>query len=161
MSSILLYSTNTYLKFVVHREFRKNSHFVWCSEYFDAKARSAFEAGAGLPPSSDPAAIYRQLKRDVEQRDAHSAKITSQKAVLNRLAIEWERNGEITTEHKAEIAYMVRHADFADWRPLIYVIPRAAVETRLALVPIEKRASHDREYVVPDLQRNEFDIIEP
>jgi hypothetical protein len=79
---------------------------------------------------------------------------------LKNLALIWESNGEISTDEKAEIIYMVDNASFDDWRPLIYVIPRATVETRLQVVPPDKRASKGMEYIITDLERQEFDIIE-
>ena len=55
---------------------------------------------------------------------------------------------------------MVDNASFEDWRPLVYVIPRAMVESRLEAVPPKKRASFGPEYIITDLRRHEFDIIE-
>jgi hypothetical protein len=55
---------------------------------------------------------------------------------------------------------MVTNATFDDWRPLLYIIPRSLVETRLKVVPIHKRASFGDEFIVEDLRRSEFDLIE-
>ncbi len=56
---------------------------------------------------------------------------------------------------------MVDHALIQQWRPLLYLISRNLVADRLELVPIEKRASVEKEYIIRDLQRSEFEIIEP
>ncbi len=73
---------------------------------------------------------------------------------------EWEHQGVITTAQKDDILYLVDHASFDLWRPLVYVIPRAPVASRLEEVPMSKRAGVGVEYIIPDLQRTEFDIIE-
>jgi len=46
------------------------------------------------------------------------------------------------------------------WRPLLYVIPRAIVASRLQAVPACRRAGRGDEYVMSDLKGSEFDIIE-
>jgi len=56
---------------------------------------------------------------------------------------------------------MVSKSDFLDWKPLVYVIPYAAVAGRAQLVPRPKRASHEPEYILADLGDTEFQIIEP
>ncbi len=61
---------------------------------------------------------------------------------------------------KEEIIYMTDNATFDEWRPLIYITPRILVESRLKLVPPTNRASLAPEYVITDLRRDEFDIIE-
>jgi hypothetical protein len=55
---------------------------------------------------------------------------------------------------------MVDTAPFELWRPLVYVIPRTGVESRLKLVPMHKRAGFGPEYIIEDLRRSEFDLIE-
>ena len=160
MSSLLLYSTNSLLKFHIQKQFRKGVHYVWCSEDFDSKKLSPYSTGALVPPSSNPADIYRRLRLDVDGKDSHSTKIAETKATLLNLAIEWESKGEISKDEQSEITYMVRNASFENWRPLIYVIPRAPVESRLQLVPPDKRAGLGREYILADLKSEEFDIIE-
>jgi hypothetical protein len=59
-----------------------------------------------------------------------------------------------------DILYMVEHATSKDWRPLIYVIHRPAVENRLIPVPAHQRAGIGDEYIIRDLARHEFDIVE-
>jgi hypothetical protein len=47
------------------------------------------------------------------------------------------------------------------WRPLIYTIPRALIDpSRLNLVPLHSRAGFGTEFIISDLQRDEFDLIE-
>lgn len=90
----------------------------------------------------------------------HNAKIISQKASLQSLAILWESQGDITPNERDEIIYMVTTASFEHWRPLLYVIPRSLVEPRLMTVPIKNRGGFGEEYIISDLTRHEFDLIE-
>lgn len=160
MSRILLYSTNVFLKLLIQEKYRNDIHYVWCSERFDSRKLEAYSVRALIPPSSNPADIYRQLRRDVDGRDMHSAKIIAQKASFKSIAIEWEKNGEIASNDKEEIIYMVDTSDFELWKPLLYIIPYAPVKSRLLTVPISQRAGVGEEYIIPNLKRSEFDIIE-
>lgn len=161
MSEHLLYSTNVHLKFRICRDFRKNIHYVWCSGAFDSTALGRYDPGSGTPPTANPADIYRRLKSAVERQDRHDEKINQQRNNLLALAVTWVENGEIKPEEKEEIFYIIENASFKDWRPLVYVIPRHLVEDRLRVVPIERRASDEVEYIIEDLGESEFDIIEP
>ena len=156
----VLYSTNVYLKYAIQRDYRDGVHYVWCSEHFDSTTVSRYACGSMVPPSSNPADIYRELRAAVERSDSHCSKIAEQKASLTTLAIKWEQSGEITTAQKEEIVYMVNNAPFDHWRPLIYVIPRVSVSDRLQLVPIEKRAGFGNEYIIDDLTKPEFELME-
>lgn len=160
MSDIVLYSTNVFLKPLIQSRYQADEHYVWCSEDFDSSKLSAYAYGSLVPPSSNPADIYRELQRDVQRKDSHSAKITAQKATLIRLATEWHANGKISLADKDDIIYMVNNASLDHWRPLVYIIPRVVVESRLQVVPVAKRAGFGNEYIIPDLKRCEFDIIE-
>lgn len=160
MSGVVLYSTNVFLKQFIQARFMGDLHYVWCSDTFDSATLGRYSLGALLPPSSNPVDIYRELKRDVDRGDLHSAKIAAQRASFISLATLWHASGHLAEEDRDDIAYMVNNAPLSHWRPLIYVIPRAPVESRLQLVPASKRAGIGDEYIIPDLQRNEFDLIE-
>lgn len=157
----LLYSTNVYLKYHIQREYRGGSHFAWCSETFDSSKAGAYTKVALVPPSANPADIYRDLAKAVKMQDTHNAKITSQKATLTTLALGWATNGEITDDQKDEIIYMVERAGFEMWRPMLYIVPRtASIEARWRAVPMAKRAGFGPEYIIEDLREDEFDVIE-
>lgn len=160
MTRPFLYSTNPFIKLIINERFRKDLHYVWCGEHFDSKKHGSYSSVALTAPSSDPCVIYKQLADDVSRGDQHSAKIVQMRASLENLAVTWRNNGEITPEEAEEIVYMVKQAPFANWRPLVYVIPYSVVASRLKLVPIGQRASMGIEYILPDLARQEFDIIE-
>jgi hypothetical protein len=145
---------------MIQERYRGDLHYVWCGDCFDGKRSSAYSSSALVPPSSNPADIYRELRRDVDGRDTHSAKIAAQKASFMSLAIKWFAAGEITANDRDDIVYMVNHAPFDLWRPLLYVIPRAIVQPRIQLVPVSQRAGFGNEYIIPDLSRSEFDLVE-
>lgn len=158
---MIVYSTNVYLKFKIHQRFCNDTHYAWCSEQFDTAVLGRYQQGSGVPPTSNPASIYRDLKEAVQKHDRHNAKVQEQKTSLKALAVKWENNRQITTEEKEEIIYMVDNSDITEWRPLIYLIPRQPVANRLKTVPIENRASNEVEYIIEDLKSAEFHIIEP
>ena len=69
--------------------------------------------------------------------------------------------GLITPEKEQDIVYLVDHADMKMWRPLVYVINRAAVAARLQEVKASERANPvAKEFIVSDLSPDEFDVIE-
>ena len=160
MTPPLLYSTNVFLKLLIQQQFRGDVHYVWCSESFDSTALPRYSVSSLVAPSSDPANIYRELKEAVRRSDRHCHKISEQKLSLTKLAVDWEAAGEIRTDERDEIVYRVDNATFAEWRPLIYIIPRALVQPRIQVVPAARRASLGPEYIIADLQRSEFDVIE-
>lgn len=161
MAEHLLYSTNAFLKYLIYDNFRSGVHYVWCSDTFDSAKVSPFSLGSLVPPSANPADIFRELARDAKLGDLHSHKISEQKLGFSRLAVDWATNGEITNEQRDEILEMVKIAPFNHWRPLIYIIPRGKIAPgRLKLVPVAKRAGFGNEYVIADLMTSEFEIID-
>jgi hypothetical protein len=162
MAAGLLYSTNVFLKLHIQRTYQQDVHHIWCSENFDSAALARYAPGAGVPPSSNPADIYRRLKEAVRKSDTHDEKIAAQKASLLTLAVKWADAGSITQEQRADIVYRVNSAPFEHWRPLIYVVPTQGIHpNRLTQVPANQCAGLGPEFIIRDLQGNEFDIIEP
>lgn len=157
----VLYSTNAYLKLFIQEKFYGDVHYVWVSEMFDATKAHAYVGGAAsVPPSSDPAAIYRDLRTAIDRGDTHCAKIKMQRASFRQRAAKSFEDAVITEAQRDEIFYLVKHAEFKLWRPLIYVIPRAPLGDRLKVVPAKDRAGLGDEFTVL-LKRPEFDVIEP
>lgn len=157
---LLLWSTNTYLKFRIEQNFI-GQHFAWCSPSFDGAAQHRYAPGATQPASSDPCTIYRQLVHAIKTNDGHDAKIASQKRTIKALARQWLRTNHISRDQHDEIIAIVNRSAIVDWRRLIYVIPFGAISDRVQLVAREKRASHEPEYTLSDLMPHEFSIIEP
>lgn len=156
---LLLYSTNTYLKFRIQEDYRQE-HYVWCSQAFAHDAVGKYARGSGTPPSSDPASIYRDLAEAVKRTDEHCAKINDQKASLLARAVDWHTAGLITVATRDDIAMTVSKATFREWRPLLYVIPYVGIASRVQDVPRDLRASMEPEYIISDLKAHEFGIVE-
>ncbi len=149
------------MKFRIQRDYRNDVHYVWCSEHFDSTKLDPYAPGFKTASSADPANIYKRLVEDIATKDLHSSKIARQKTTLKKLANDWANASEITQKQQEEIVYLVDNASFQEWRPLLFLIPLNLVAERLELVPIERRASGGKEYIIRDLQRSEFEIIEP
>lgn len=164
MSNVLLYSTNCYMKFYINENYRGGSHYVWFSENFDSGTLGTYVPGSMVPPTSNPKDIYVDLKAAVAKPDKHNVKIKEQISGLAALAVRWEQDGEITTSQKDDIIYMVNEPHyFQYWRPLLYVAPRDLIQPRIKpvpTVPMALCAGLGNEYIVEDLHRDEFGVIE-
>jgi hypothetical protein len=157
---LILYSTNTHLKYRIQEDYLRE-HYVWCSPAFDAAKLGRYALGAGTPPSSDPASIYRSLYRAVVGCDDHDPKIAEQRKGLLGLAVQWFTAGQISERARDDIIAMVTNARFSEWRPLVFLIPYHLVASRVVEVERARRASPEPEYIIPNLKPGEFDIIEP
>ncbi len=157
---LLLYSTNTYLKYRIQEDY-VGEHYVWCSPTFSSDTLGKYSLGSGTPPSSDPVSIYRELHDAVRRTDEHCAKIENQKKTLLGLAVNWWNDGKITEAKRDDITLILGKAPFKDWRPLIFLIPYPAVAARVEEVARDRRASMEPEFIIRDLKRSEFEIIEP
>lgn len=158
---LVLYSTNTHMKFRIQRDFLGDVHYVWCSPVFDSTSLNRYARGALTPPSSDPKSIYGELAAAVRRADDHAPKIASQKAMLSALAVDLHNKGSLTPDERDEIVAIVQGAHIDDWRPLLYVIPcTAPIGARATLVPRANRASYEEEFTVSDLTQAEFHVLE-
>ncbi|MDR3669029.1 MAG: hypothetical protein P4L35_19540 [Ignavibacteriaceae bacterium] len=156
----LYYSTVPYLKFFIQKTYFNDRHYVWCSECFDNNLSAPHTLGLFVPPSSNPADIYKVLKEACRKRDTHDSKIIQQRASLIKIATEKHLNGEITDIQRDEAIFMTENCEFTLWKPVIYLIPNSLNPLRIQAVPIKKRASFGPEYIIADLVQDEFDLIE-
>jgi hypothetical protein len=157
---LLLYSTNTYLKFRLQDRYR-GEHHVWCSPAFSAEKLGKYSLGSNTPASSDPASIYRELlDAAIRRPDGHNAKILSQKATILALAVDWCNANYITASERDDITAVVGMVPIDHWRPLLFVIPYAGVAGRVQEVLASQRASMEPEFIIPDLKPSEFGIVE-
>lgn len=159
--SHFLYSTNPLLKYLIQQKYRSDKHHVWCSEAFDSQALSRRTVGAYVPPSSNPAEIYRALKRAVDKNDLHDPKIVALRAGIIERATRWHSAGEISSDDRDDIVYWAELPAMDRWKPLLYVIPRVVVAARLKKVPAASCAGLGNEFIIEDLDASEVDIIEP
>jgi hypothetical protein len=155
---LLLHSTNTWLAFKIAEKYYGNEHWVWCTPYFDSQAAS----GPGIiPPTSCPSDIYHQLWREVKAGDRHSTKVEQNKLGLLQGAAAKRKAKIITPEQEEEVAGIVKAAQLPDFKPLLFIIPVAGVTDRVREVPIADKAHPlSAEYIIPNLPRRCFDIIE-
>ena len=156
---LLLYSTNTWLAFMVAQTYYAAEHYVWCTPIFDARTVAAYDSF--VPPTSSPAEIYRSLYEEVRRGDRHSAKILENKTGILRGAALKKKAGIIQAGDLKEITAMVGQSQIQDYRPLIYVIPFDRVVKRLKEVPVSRKAHPlSWEYTIERLPKNCFDVLE-
>lgn len=160
MATLLLYSTNVCIKLYIQSRFRNDIHYVWCSEVFDSKAENRYSRFANIARSSNPADIYRALIEEVKDGDMDGANIQKKKASLQQVAVRWEEDGEISRKGLEEITVIIESAGVQEWRPVLYVIPRHLVENDLEEVPRYNRSKTGMEYLIRNLKRSDFDVIE-
>lgn len=157
---LLLYSTNTWLAYMIAERFYRGEHYVWCTPYFDS--RQLPPSSIAVPPTSSPAEIYHNLLEEVRRGDRHSSKIKENRIGILRGALIKKDQGIITEKQAKDIAAILDCAETRDFRPLIYVMPYALAQARLVEVPIADRAHPlSVEYVIDQLPRSEFEVIEP
>lgn len=153
------YSCATWLSLQVNRLYYGNVHYVWCAPYFDP--RSPLNPHNVVPPTSSPKEIYWSLKKEVDEKDRHSAKIAQNKAGIRRGADINLKLGTIGADQHTEIMDIVGAAEISDFRPLLYIIPANPVESMLKRVPVKDRAAlFSEEYIIESLPRTLFDAIE-
>lgn len=79
---------------------------------------------------------------------------------LRRGALLQLQAGLIDETTFATINQMIETATISDFRPLIYIIPRALVEKKLRRVPVDQTANpFSVEFQILDLEKTEFEII--
>jgi hypothetical protein len=158
--SPFLFSAGPQIKFEINRRFRRDRHYIWCSECFDAR-KTWLHPAVRVPPSSNPAEIYASLlAATVDRMDLHDKNVRDWRSGIKFRALQWALNHEITDDDFAEIVVMADHEGPQSWRPLLYIIDRSAVDRRLRVVNPSERANPGApEYIIPDLGPEEFDVI--
>ncbi len=156
---IVLYSTNSWLAYIIGERYYSGKHYVWCTPHFDPS--SVIPINYTIPPSSSPMEIYTGLSEDVKRGDRHSTKIAANKAGLLR-GMEHKRNvGDITDELASEISSIIDASELRDFRPIIFVIPYHLVKNKLSKVPVSQRAHPlSVEFTIDQLPRDCFDVID-
>lgn len=156
---LILYSTNTWLAYMIAERFYGDMHHVWCAPFFDSDSIPSFQNAN--PPSSSPSKICRELFEAVSSGDRHSAKVKENKGGILQGIKEKRDAGIITRHDEKEVKKIVDLAEISDFRPLVYVIPYSLVARMVEEVSVEKRAHPlSVEYVIKKLPRKFFDIIE-
>jgi hypothetical protein len=160
--ALCYFSTNPWIKWYIHNHWHGDVHYVWCSDVFDPRTVGADHHGSLIPPTSSPCAIYKDLANASRPGagDRHNPKIVAQRASLAARAEQWRVNGEISDAIANEILGILNSGDLNIWRPLLYVIPKSAIDmARVELVPFAERAGLGEEFRIMDLRGDEFDRI--
>lgn len=155
---LVLYSTQTWLAYVIAEKYYNHTHYAWCSPHFSQELKVGYDSIA--PPTSTPLDIYARLLEDVNRRDKHSSKVEKNKVGILRGANLKRKSGIITESHWRDIVTVVDIAETSDFKPLIYVIPFHKVRALVKSVPVMDRAHPlSEEYIIEALPSDCFDII--
>lgn len=150
-TDFLLYSAGTALAYRIAKEYYNNEHYVWCTESFDAALQ---------PGTSNPRTLCTRYLEQIIKNDRHAPEINNNKVGILKGAAEKLKQGVISTAQHDEISTIVALARNEDFYPVIYLINKKAVKKRLIVVnPTDKASNSSIEYIIPDLKRNEFEII--
>ena len=147
-----LYSVNTFLAYKINEQYYKGTHYVWCAPRFDCNEN---------PPSSNPKEIVKSLKRDIELRDGHSAKIEQNRlGLLQGVKVKYQQ-GIIDDCQQDALNYIISKAEISYFKPLIYIISYEKVKDKLIYVnPHDKASLFSEEYKIENLLSEEFDVID-
>jgi len=156
---LILYSTNTWLAYMIAKKYYKDEHYVWCTPHFDPRRSGGRDSA--VPPTSSPFEVYCSLAEEVARRDRHSKKIEENRAGILRGVNAKRQAGAINEIQEREIVSIVALADQGDFRPLMYIIPYSAIADQIREPPPEDKAHPlSAEYIIDSLPRACFDIIE-
>lgn len=148
---MLLYSTCTELAYRIAKQYYNDIHYVWCTEAFDAAVQ---------PGTSNPRTLCNRYLEQIIKNDRHATEINNNKVGILKGATAKLKEGTITTQQYEEIKNRVAYAEMTEFYPVIYLIDKKAVNKRLIIVDKSDAASNNSiEYILDDLQGNEFEII--
>lgn len=158
-STLFLFSTNSWLSFVIGEEFYGSTHFVWCTNIFDTATVSPVRMTT--PPTSTPKEIYHSALQEVSRGDRHSAKIEQWRNGLLRGAEIRHSRGEIDDGAFAEVSAIIGQSAIRDFRPLLYVISYAETKHLVHHVPVHERAHPlSQEFRIERLPRDCFEVLD-
>ncbi|MCB9438377.1 MAG: hypothetical protein H6673_15485 [Anaerolineales bacterium] len=150
-NDLCYFSVNADLVYYLTKEFFGGNFYVYVAPQFSVTN----------PPSSQPYELHARLCRASHSRDRGDANILRIKAVLRSVALVKRASNIIDDSQLQDILDTLDMAQPEDYSPLIYVIPRSAIDpSRLKSVPVKQRPHFSsRELRIEDLQEHEFVII--
>lgn len=155
---IVFYSTQTVLANYINTTYYKNTHYIWCSPTCDPDK---------VAYTSNPYYIYKELCKEVNIDDDHYYRpyIRQNAAGLKKGVKAKLKAGVITPEIADEINGLIgvtlKKKDYQRFFPLIYIIPKDKVLSKIEVVPPKERATIvSNEYRVVELDGTDFDIID-
>lgn len=153
---LILLSTITSLAYNIARRYYGDQHYAWC-----APAPAPDRFARQNPPSSDPIALYWSLVKDIDGGDQHSDAIARNRLGIIRGANVRHLQGVIDDDTRQLIDDVAKTAPLDDFKPLLLIIPYLAVTGIVRAVDLGSRARATAdEYIIEDLPRSCFDIIE-
>lgn len=155
LGNIIFYSINSSLANFINTKYYGNNHYVWIAPYFDCKDTN--------PSSSNPIDIYTSFKKDLRNGrvDYHSLNILNNRAGIKKGAVAMFNAKKIDEKTRDLIITLTEKAEHQHFKPLIYVIPKGNVMSRIEEPNFTTKANTlSMEYIIPDLKGGEFDIIE-
>lgn len=158
-SKKIYYSCYTWLSFKINKSYYNDSHYVWCTPYFDPTSR--YNQSNEVPETSSPHARCHALNQAIAVGLLDVPPILQNKAGILRGAQLHLERGIITAAEHADIIAIVHSAEIVDFRPLLFVIPAHAVENSIKSIAIgEGGRRFSEEFIIENLQRHQFDVIE-
>jgi hypothetical protein len=147
------------LAYKIAQRYYRQVHYVWCTPFLDPSRVARGEEA--VPPTSSPLELFRSLRVEVEARDRHSHRIEENRSGILRGSNAKRQAGIIDEREERDIASIVSLAQHGDFRPLLFVIPYAGVESLLSEPsPADKAHPLSAEYIIDALPRDRFDVIE-
>lgn len=160
LDNLVYYSTNSYLAFHLSKTYYNDSYYVWCSPVFDPDSLDKRDPRRRIHASSSPSNIYKVFKREVDS-GVPGDKINENKNNLKIGALKRHNAGEITIEELNLIHELIENAEIYNFSPMLYIIPKYKVESKIERVPIRETATIlSEEYRISKLEIEDFDIIE-
>lgn len=149
MANLFYYSVQTRLAHEVSGQYF-GCFYVYVAKEFDPHSN---------PPSSNPRRIYIWFREIAENDDRGHPKYKSVLATLRKVARKKLQTGGLTQTQFREIQQLLNQSGPQYFSPLIYVIRSDLIAaSRLLLVPTPANPL-SQEIIIPDLGRDEFDII--
>jgi hypothetical protein len=155
---LLLYSTGTWLAYAIAERYYRGMHWIWCSPFFRDDGKFGPTV---MPPTAIPGEIHDALYKHVKEGDRHSPFIDKNKiGILNGAKSQKDRS-IITARQAVEISAIVKSAQIADFRPVIFIVPFEKVSNLAKVVPPAERAHPlSIEYRIEKLRPGLFDVVE-
>jgi len=159
-TNLIYYSTNCVLTKQITEEFLDSKFYVWCSPVYNPETLDIYDIRRKIPVSSNPSKIYQRLKEDSSPGDMHSLLIRGIKNTLANVLGDKFLNDDITAAEYERGTFMIEHATFDEFHPLLYLIPSEKVKGKINEVNVTLIANPTgKEYKIENLLPEEFEII--
>lgn len=150
-NNYILYSTCTELAYRIAKDYYNRVFYVWCTDSFDSQLQ---------PGTSNPRTLCQRYLDQIIKHDRHAHEIENNKAGILKGANEKLKSGVITEEQYKEISAKIYYSNPEDFYPVIFLINKRLVKKRMIVVkPSDAASDSSVEYIIPDLQWNEFEVI--